>query len=311
MNNQKKVLKVTGVLMALLSCALWGSAVPFVKAMYGCFGVSSQEIGNQFFLAGIRFALAGIIIILYVSYRQRKFAAVERREVKCILHVAAYQTVFQYMFYYIGIANTASVVASIIVGSTAFFSFLLSCFFYKQEKFAWSKLAGCILGFSGILLCLGNGSLDAIDFKLMGAGSSLIAAIFYALSSCLLKKYAGFMDSVKLCGYQFFAGGIVLCIVSVFVGINIPEVTISGIMCVLYLAMVSAVAYSMWSVLLSKYNVSQITIFTFSTPMFGTVFSCMFDRSELSNLSHYTVIALLLVIMGIVIINKETRKKRG
>lgn len=301
-------LKVKAVLMAVMSCALWGSAVPFVKEMYASFAVSSQDLGSQFFLAGCRFTMAGLLILTFLSYKKKEIPLVYKWEWKYVLHVALYQTVFQYMFYYIGMANTSGVIASIIVGSTAFFGFFLSCFFYRQEKFTWGKFIGCMIGFIGILLCVGNGSLTGFELKLMGPGSSILSAVFYALSSCLLKKYAGKIESVKLCGYQFFFGGVALIILGVALGVEIGERTFVGSFCVFYLAMVSAVAYSMWSVLLARYSVSQITVFTFLTPIFGSIFTCIYDINELKNVSYITVVSLAMVVVGIIVINKQFSK---
>ena len=58
-------------------------------------------------------------------------------------------------------------------------------------------------------------------------------------------------------------------------GGHITKVTPSGIGLLVYLALVSAVAYSLWGILL-KYNpVSRVTVFGFMNPVFGVLLSAL------------------------------------
>ena len=60
-----------------------------------------------------------------------------------------------------------------------------------------------------------------------------------------------------------------------FMGGHITKVTPAGIGLLVYLALVSAVAYSLWGILL-KYNpVSRVTVFGFMNPVFGVLLSAL------------------------------------
>ena len=50
-------------------------------------------------------------------------------------------------------------------------------------------------------------------------------------------------------------------------GGHLDYVTVGGITVVLYLALVSAVAYTLWSVLLAYNDVSKVAIFGFVNPL--------------------------------------------
>ena len=52
-------------LLAMLSCFLWGSATPSIKIGYQMFGIDSSETLDIILFAGIRFFLAGILVILF------------------------------------------------------------------------------------------------------------------------------------------------------------------------------------------------------------------------------------------------------
>jgi drug/metabolite transporter (DMT)-like permease len=75
-----------------------------------------------------------------------------------------------------------------------------------------------------------------------------------------------------------------------------------------YLSLLSALAYSLWGMLL-KYNpVSKVSIYNFMTPVFGVVLSWMLLTEE-SNVDPINlVISLLLVCAGIILLNYKKNK---
>ena len=48
-------------LLAMVCCALWGSAFPCIKIGYRLFAIAGDDAASQIVFAGIRFILAGII----------------------------------------------------------------------------------------------------------------------------------------------------------------------------------------------------------------------------------------------------------
>ena len=78
----------------------------------------------------------------------------------------------------------------------------------------------------------------------------------------------------------------------------------------LYLAVISAVAYSMWGVLL-KYNpVSRVTVFGFMNPVFGVILSAIFLR-ESGSIGVVCILALVLVCAGIYIVNRTPKQSES
>lgn len=52
------------ILTATLCGVLWGSAHPCIKIGYAWFRIASDDIPGQLFFAGVRFFLAGVLVIL-------------------------------------------------------------------------------------------------------------------------------------------------------------------------------------------------------------------------------------------------------
>ena len=111
-----------------------------------------------------------------------------------------------------------------------------------------------------------------------------------------------------LSGYQFVTGGIIMMLCGFGMGGTLTHVTPAGIAMLLYLALVSAVAYSLWGVLL-KYNpISKVAVFGFMNPVFGVILSAIL-LNEAGTIGAMCLVALVLVCVGIYIVNKGERRK--
>jgi drug/metabolite transporter (DMT)-like permease len=214
------------------------------------------------------------------------------------------QTVIQYIFFYVGLANTTGVKASIIEGVSAFVAILVASFVFKQEKLTSKKIIGCTIGFIGVVLVNVSGNGVDLSFSFLGEGFILISTVAYAFSSIYIKRYSDSENPVVLSSWQFIVGGIIMTICGLLAGGRIETWTPSGVAMLLYLATVSAVAYSLWGILL-KYNpVSKVAVFGFMNPVFGVILSAILLRDE-GSLSITSVGALALVCLGIYIVNVE------
>lgn len=303
--NRKDFLQKTWVVCALaLVCTfLWGSASPCIKLGYALFKIPSSETWTQILFAGTRFILAGILTILIGSALNRKMLVPTKSSVSSIAKLALFQTILQYIFFYIGLAHNSGVKASIINGSNTFFVILLAGLVFHQEKLDFKKLAGCVIGFAGVIIVSMNGKSIDMNLSLMGDGSLFLCAISYAVSSCLMKNYSKNDNPVMLSGYQFIFGGIVMVIVGLIMGGRINHISLSAVLMLLYLACISAVAYSLWGILLKHNPVSKVAIFGFTNPVFGVLLSAWWLGEGSSELGINALIALILVSIGILIVN--------
>lgn len=295
---------------ALICCAMWGSAFPCIKLGYQWLGIDSSDTASQILFAGIRFTMAGMIAILIGSIIQRNILIPKKESVPKILWLSLLQTVIQYLFFYVGLAHTTGVKASIIEGMNVFIALLVAACIFRQEKLTTRKMLGCVIGFAGVVLVnlLGKGLENGLDLSLMGEGFIFFSTVSYAFSSVYLKKYSKSENPVVLSGYQFVMGGIIMMICGAAFGGNVKIVMDKGAGMLLWLAVVSAVAYSLWGILL-KYNpVSKVAIFGFMNPVFGVVLSALL-LAEGKNLGIGCVIALGLVSFGIYITTQEDREK--
>ncbi len=286
--------------MALLCCALWGSATPFIKIGYELI-LPEKTVSSTILFAGIRFTLAGIITVLIYSIGRRKFLYPKKENLGKVALVSSFQTIIQYIFFYIGLANTTGVKGTVGSGSSAFFCLLVASLIFRQEKLTFKKIFACILGFAGIILV----NLNGLDFSMNFTGDCFVifSSIAYAVSSSLMKRFSSKEDPVVISGYQFIMGGFVMIAIGLLAGGTVVFQSLTALLVLLYLACLSATAYAVWGILLKHNPVSKVSIYSFMTPVFGVLLSALL-LSEPSNTTPLNLsVTLVLICAGIILLN--------
>ncbi|MGN1203328.1 MAG: DMT family transporter [Eubacterium sp.] len=310
-SKAEKLLKkpVIVCFIAMVCCALWGSAFPFIKIGYELFDIGSDDTASQILFAGIRFTLAGILVIVFGSIISKKALYPKRENISCVCALALFQTILQYLFFYIGLAHTTGTKGSVINSTSGFFAVLVSCIILKQERLNLQKIIGCIVGFAGtVIINLSGGNFDK-DMSFLGEGFILLSAISYAVSSALIKRFSQRENTVTLSGSQFIFGGLVMTVLGLAVGGGLNGTDIKGILLLIYLAFLSAAAYTLWGILLKYNDVSRVAVFGFMTPVFGCIFSALFLGERTAEYGIKTLFALLFVSAGIIIVNYNNKRK--
>ncbi|MBE7040546.1 MAG: DMT family transporter [Ruminococcaceae bacterium] len=310
MDKTTKFLKnpIVVAIGALLCCALWGSATPFIKTGYRLILLTEKpDVPSTLLFAGCRFLLAGFLTILIYSIARRKVLVPKKENLGRVAIMSVFQTILQYAFFYIGLANTSGVKGTVLSASNAFFCLLVASLIFRQEKLTFKKVFACVLGFAGIILI----NLNGLDFTMnfLGDGFVIFSAISAASASVLIKRYGKYEDSVVLSGYQFMLGGAVLIVVGLIFGGTMSLSSMTGIWVLIYLAFLSAIAFGLWGVLLTKNPVSKVTIYHFTVPVFGVILSNLMlkEQSQVSTMN--LLLTLLLVCAGIILLNAKKEEK--
>ena len=303
--NEKTMQKAAVVVsLAVLANLLWGSAPALIKTGYAMFQVASDDTAAQILFAGCRFFLAGIMGVIIGSVLNGGLLLPRKSSWSKILLLALFQTVVQYIFFYIGCANAPGYKVSIACSAGSFFSILFAALLFRQEKLSAKKVLGCLLGFAGVVLVnLKAGSSFDLDMRFVGEGFIIISSCAFAMSSALTKVFSKTENPVMLCGYQFVLGGAVLIGLGLAMGGRLVMSQSIGVLLIGYLAMVSAVAFSINSILI-KYNpVSRVTIFGFLNPIFGVLLSMLILKESGQDFGFRGALALLLVCAGVLLVN--------
>lgn len=299
----------SGILIfATICCFLWGSAYPAIKVGYSLFNIASEDIAGKLLFAGYRFALAGIIILIFLLIKKENILRVSKKDVGKMAILGLVQTTLQYTFFYVGLAYTTGVRGAILNGTGTFFSIIIAHFIYKNDKISFNKAIGCIIGFLGVILVNFNGSsiIGNGNITLKGEGFVIIAAILSSIAAIYSKRITKNISSSLITGYQLFIGGIILIFVGIICGGKIVGFNYKSSILLLYMALLSSIAFVIWTQLLKYNKVSKISAFNFLIPIFGTILSGIFLGEDIFN--YKVIISLFLVSLGIYVIYREKDK---
>lgn len=191
--------------LALICCALWGSAIPCIKIGYELLGIQNGDVPSEFLFAGVRFMLAGAIALAAAVITRRRLPRVSRTGWPLVIRLSLAQTIVQYTFFYIGVSNASGVRGSIVNAMNTFLCVLMAALVFRQERLTARKVLGCAIGFAGVVIVNLTGGDSGGAVTLTGEGFILIAAVSYAVSSALIHTYSQREDPVALSGYQFIS----------------------------------------------------------------------------------------------------------
>lgn len=315
--NNKKLSTYIAILTA---CLLWGSAFPVLKTTYRLLSIS--DTGSKIQLAGARFSLAGLLILVYFYFTQKSSGVTNQknnqqqntkvnwlpnsfREGVSYFILGLFQTGIMYLFFYIGLSNTTGIKTAILSQIGTFFVVIMSHYAFEDDNFSKQKLVGLFIGFLGIVVInLKSSGSHFFDVHWLGEGFLIIAGLFGATGTIYGKKLTQRYQAVKLTGWQMFFGGMTLLLTSLLIKGGWVLVLNGQVMVLfVYSVILSAIAFTLWYRLLQRYKAGYITVYRFMIPVFGTVLSAIFIPGEELNL--YLLAGLVLVAIGIYECNRK------
>ena len=306
--GNKSILSKTPVVvgLAILCNLLWGSAAPSINLGYRLFGIASAGPASLILFAGLRFFLSGVMIILLTSMAKKSLVCVRRENLHMVVILGVTQTLLQYLFYYIGVAHTASANCAIIQGLAPFITIVIACYLFHTEKMNRLKWIGGAVGVLGVIVMniTGKGVLGGVTMT--GEGFLILSLLVNACAAGLIKIFSQKEDPVALSGWQFMLGGAVMAAIGALLGGRLHPEGMGAAVIFAYLVSISAVAYTIWSLLLKHNPVSRIAPFMFLQPIFGVALSILFFGGAQESLGRYAA-ALVLVCMSILIVGRGQR----
>lgn len=293
--------------LALLCCALWGSAFPCIKIGYEWMEI--EGTGSQILFAGYRFFLSGILTFLLGCLLEKRILRMKRENFGVIFRQGVLQTTIQYVCFYIGLAHTTGAKGSIINASNAFVSIVAAHYMIRSERMTWKKGLGCVLGLAGVVLVnLEPGGFGG-GFHFLGEGMVFLCTIAYGVSTVLLKLISDRESPMTITAYQTLIGSALLIVTGWLLHGDVGAFTWKSAALLFYMALLSTVAFSLWTLLL-KYNpVGKVAVYGFTIPIFGVLLSGILLGEMIFSVKYLA--ALLLVSGGVILVNRNDTVRRN
>lgn len=297
------------VLTAIFCSVLWGSAFPVLKVSYEELQMAPDDTIAKIVFAGMRFLLAGVIILIGMCISDRSKLLVTKRQAVFLFLFGILQTGLQYFFFYNGLAKVSGMQGAILQSSGTFFVILLAHFFYKNDRINRKKVFGLVAGFAGIIVANWGQDLQP-TFHLTGEGYMILAALTSAIGTIMAKELAVGIHPFALTGWQLSIGAVLMLI------IGLPQLEQDAIIFTplgwglfIYSALLSTAAFALWYSVLKFNKASEISMFKFITPVSGAILSAMFIPGE--RLNAFIIGAMALIAIGIIAVNYKGKREKA
>lgn len=281
--------------MAFAACLLWSTA--FVGVKY------SLTFAPPLFVAGLRFLLAGLILIPFAGLKG--YIKEFKGHYKIILSVGLLQTFLVYFLYFIALSKIKASTGAALVGLGPMIGAILGYFFIKSEVFTKQKIFSFILGITGVTLVSlaggKGGSLPGLS-ETIGIILFILNSIVGAFSNIIVLRYKSDVRPAVLTSAQLSIGGLMLLILSFFIYDDITFLLpINFYIALSWLIFVSAAGFSIWYYLLAKRRESLISmnIWKFIMPVTGGILGWLIMPDDSPTIK--SVIGMVIVAISIYI----------
>ena len=225
--------------------------------------------------AGIRFCVAGIVLIGFVA--ARRGVKVGRAQLQGAAVVGLLLLVGGNGFVVLAERTVPSGLTALIIASVPLWIVVFGRF--AGDRIHGSTFIGVAVGFAGVaFLVVGRGASGAVDP--VGLGLVLVATVSWALGTFLAPRLRMPPDSLLSTGIQQVAGGLVLVVLAAAVGelAHLEPATWStnSLVAMAYLVVFgSLVAFSAYSWLLQHAPVSLVSTYAYVNPVVAVVLGAL------------------------------------
>lgn len=298
---------MSAVFIAVFCSILWGSAFPVLKISYIELQMAADDVIAKMVFAGIRFLIAGVLVLLWLFFIDRKQLLVTKRQLLVLVLLGVIQTALQYYFFYNGLAVVSGMQGSILSSSGVFLTVVLAHYYYKNDRLTKQKWLGILAGFVGIILANWGQSFE-LSFSWGGEGFMILSGLTSAIATIMAKELATGIHPFAITGWQLTLGAIVLLLIG-YPQLQEGAITFTpfGWGLLLYSALLSAVAFALWYSLLKYNKAGKITMYKFIVPVSGVLLSAMFISGETLNIM--ILASIVMVAFGIIIVNYRKVEK--
>ena len=300
-------------LLASIACIVWGTPYKTLKLFYNELNISKDNYGSHYsgqilVAVALRFLLAGIIVLTFAACRKQKIFDLSRKNWGQVAIMGLVSTTISYIFFNIGNVNISSSINSAIIGQSGIlFGVVLSCIFYKDEKFTWLKTLAFTLGVIGLLASQVDPdkllSNPFSKFTFSGEGMMMIHGVVFAIATMIGKKITGDLDPFIMTGWNLVIGSVLLCITGLILGGSLTSMSwnIKGFGLLIFLAVASAIPFSLWYWCNQYMEVSKLSMYKFLIPVSGSVIGILFGERFTWTLA----VSLVCVCASIFMIGKS------
>ena len=307
---------VIAYILLTVTMVIWGSTWPLGRLL-----VTDASDFPQLMIAAIRYYIVVPVFLLILRMKEGSFQIQFLRENLVLLLIMGTISVTIYQAGYLfGESYTSASDASLIVATSPIWVLLITTILFRYQL-DWKKIAGVLLGFTGVLIIVGFSPNVNVENRMLGNAWILVAAVSYATYTVLLKeirnKYSTNAENkaspLAVVTWVSVLGALTLLPVSFYLNpeylsidpyLQIPGVIWFGI---LYLAFLSTIlGFLTYIEGVNRLDPNRAVIFVNLIPLIGIALSGLFLGEKIDIVVHS--ISFGLIAFGVILVNRKRTK---
>jgi drug/metabolite transporter (DMT)-like permease len=253
--------------------------------------------------AGIRFAFAGLVLLLFTVVRGRSL----RTDAGLAVVLALIPFAATYGLVYWGEQYIPSGLTAVLFGVMPLYTALIAAMYLDDEPLRPRLLLGVAIALGGLALAFAESlELGSRDRAALGAAAVALAPLGAAIGNVSIRRRAGALDAVVLNGWAMLGGGAALLLAAAATGDwGTLAWTAESIGSILYLAVIgSAIAFVGLTVLLRHVTAQATSFIAMLIPFGALVFGAtLYDEA----ITAQALLGALLVAAGLLIAQGRRR----
>ena len=276
--------------------AIWGASFLFIR-------IGAPALGPVP-LVELRLVLAAAALLAYAAVRRDTVLRPDRWRQFLV------QGTVNNVIPFVTIASAELFITAglgaILNATTPFFTVIVNAIWHRRRP-SFGQILGTIVGFIGVVVLVGVGSLDLGKGVLLGVGLSLVGAFSYGIAAVYASRTFRDLRPIEVSVNQLVVSGILLAPVAVVTRTGAdarPDVIVS----VLSLALLgTAVGYLIYFRLIQSAGPTRASTVTLLIPPFGVFFGSVVLGEPVG---AGLVAGLALILIGIALVYGWVRAPR-
>jgi len=250
-------------------------------------------------LAGTRFLVAGLIMVVFGRLTGRQFPSTFR-DIRTLCVVGIFLLVAGNGLVVWSEQWIHSGLAAVIIATVPLFMSTIDSLIPGGHKLPPIGWLGIVIGFAGVVVLVSPslGLAQGEQMELAGIVGLVLASFFWSIGSVYSTRNPVNADILVVTGIEMLAGGIVLTVVALMTGeVYVARATTAGLLSLLYLIIFgSIVGFTAYAYLLKHVPAAKASTYAYVNPIVAVILGAIL-LSEPIDLR--TILATLIILGGV------------
>jgi drug/metabolite transporter (DMT)-like permease len=286
----------------VLLCAIWGAQQVAIK-------LAAPDV-SPLMQVGLRSGISAALVLLLVWARGESLSVRDGTLRPGILAGVLFAA--EFLFVAEGLRRTSASHMAVLLYTSPIFTAVGLHWTVRGEQLRRREWAGILLAFSGIALAFAGGWLrGGVSLRMLGGDAlGVLAGASWGATTVVVRRSAlSDAPPAKTLLYQLVVASVLLLGAAAVSG-QVAQVSltrIAGASLLFQGVIVSFASYLAWFWLLRRYAASQVSVFSFLTPLFGVTFGVLVLGERVDGAFG---VGAALVLAGITVVSAPGLQRR-